>query len=471
MSKLQIKIVAILALLGVAFYFLYPTWEWYRLPQTEREQREKLKDSIVYKVINLGLDLRGGVHLLLELDADKLEKGVNVTDAIDRAIEIIRNRVDQFGVTEPLITRQGDRWIVVQLPGVKDPERAKELIGKTALLEFRLVDNSPAMQQISEKLRDKGVGPDEIDKYPEIKKMIPKGYDIFPDKERNYLLLKSTPELTGASLVDAKVELGQQYGMPDVKFDLNKDGARVFAKTTEDNIDKRLAIVLDGVIQSAPNIKSKIPDGSGTITGNFTMDEAKFLATVLRAGALPAPVRVIEERSVGPSLGEDSIKAGIKASAVGLFIVFLFMVVYYKMEGLIADCALMLDFFFILSMMAYFRFTLTMPGIAGLFLSLGMSVDANVLILERVREELKAGKTPRLAIDAGYQRAFTTILDSKMTTIIASVFLFQFGSGPVKGFAITLMLGQIIGLFTSITVTKTVYDLLFQEKIIDTISY
>jgi protein-export membrane protein SecD len=201
------------------------------------------------------------------------------------------------------------------------------------------------------------------------------------------------------------------------------------------------------------------------------MDEAKFLATVLRAGALPAPVKVIEERSVGPSLGEDSIKAGIKASAVGLFVVFLFMIVYYRMEGLIADCALLLDFFFILSMMAYFRFTLTMPGIAGLFLSLGMSVDANVLILERVREELKAGKTPRLAIDAGYQRAFTTILDSKMTTIIASVFLFQFGSGPVKGFAITLMLGQIIGLFTSITVTKTVYDLLFQEKIIDTIKY
>jgi protein-export membrane protein SecD len=224
------------------------------------------------------------------------------------------------------------------------------------------------------------------------------------------------------------------------------------------------------VVQSAPNIQSKIPNGKGVITGTFTMDEAKFLSTVLRAGALPAPIRVIEERTVGPSLGEDSIKAGIKSSLLGLLLVLLFMAVYYKVEGLIADFALLLNFVFIIAVMCVpipeIHFTLTLPGIAGIMLSLAMAVDANVLILERIREELKAGKTARLALDAGYEKAFTTIIDSNLTTLVAALFLFQFGTGPIKGFAVTLTIGLLIGMFTAIFITRLIYDLLFQEKII-----
>lgn len=466
MSKLQIKLLITALLLGVAFFFLYPSFEWYRLPQSERDLKEKMKDKIISRVLNLGLDLRGGVHLVLELDANKLEKGVDVQDAVDRAIEIIRNRVDQFGVAEPLITRQGDRWIVVQLPGIKDPERAKELIGKTALLEFRMVDTSPVLGEIIEKLRGKGAKPEEIGQYPEIMKMVPKGLQVFAGKEDRYYMLKSSPELTGAYLVNAKVEMGGEYGYPHVAFELNKDGGKIFAAVTEANVNKSLAIVLDGIVQSAPNIQSAIPDGKGVITGNFTMDEAKFLATVLRAGALPAPVKVIEERAVGPSLGEDSISAGIKSSLLGLLLVMLFMAVYYRFEGIIADFALLLNFIFLLAAMSIGHFTLTLPGIAGIMLSLAMAVDANVLILERVREELKAGKTTRLALDAGYEKAFMTIIDANLTTIIAALFLFQFGTGPIKGFAVTLTIGLGIGMFTAIFVTKVIYDLLFQEKII-----
>ncbi|MFH1369250.1 MAG: protein translocase subunit SecD [Elusimicrobiota bacterium] len=466
MSKLQMKVVLTLTFLGIAFYFLYPSWEWYGLPQAEREQREKLKDKIIGKVLNLGLDLRGGVHLVLELDADKLEKGVDVVDAVNRAIEIIRNRVDQFGVAEPLMTRQGDRWIVVQLPGIKDPERAKDLIGKTALLEFRLVDTSPVLSQIAEKLREKGVRIEEINAYPEIVKMIPQGFEVFPGREDRYYLLKSSAELTGAYLTNAKVEMGGEYGYPHVAIEFNSDGSKIFSRVTEANINRSLAIVLDGVVQSAPNIESKIPDGKGIIRGNFTMDDAKFLATVLRAGALPAPVRIIEERTVGPTLGEDSIKAGVSASAFGLLLILIFMGIYYRFSGMVANFALVLNFVLLLGLMAAFHFTLTLPGIAGIILSLAMAVDANVLILERMREEFHAGKTQRMAIDAAYQKAFVTILDSNLTTLIAAVFLFQFGTGPIKGFAVTLTFGIIISMFTAIMVTKTIYELLFQEKII-----
>jgi protein-export membrane protein SecD len=448
-------------LLGLAAYFLYPTWEWYNLPTQEREQREKLKDRILGKILNLGLDLRGGSHLVLELDATKLQAGVDVSDAIDRAIEIIRNRVDQFGVAEPLINRQGDRWIVVQLPGVKDPERAKDLIGKTALLEFRLVDNSPVLSEIIQKLQEKGASASEIDKYPEIAKLVPPGMQLFPGKEERYYLLKSTPEMTGAYLVNAKVELGGQFGYPHVSIEFNKDGAKIFAAVTEANVERNLAIVLDGTVQSAPVIRTRIPDGKAIIEGNFAMEEAKLLATVLRAGALPAPVKIIEEVTVGPTLGEDSIRAGIQASVIGLLLVIVFMAVYYRLSGVIADFALFLNFFLLLGIMAYLHATLTLPGIAGIILSLGMAVDANVLILERARDELRAGKTPRLAIDAGYSKAFSAILDSNLTTLVAAVFLFQFGTGPIKGFAVTLTLGIIISMFTAITVTKVIYDLLF----------
>ncbi|OGS17380.1 MAG: protein-export membrane protein SecD [Elusimicrobia bacterium RIFOXYA2_FULL_50_26] len=469
MSKIQWKLFLTVGLTGLALYFLYPSFEWYRMPLQEREQHEKQRDKIVNKILNLGLDLRGGTHLLLELDASKLEPGMDASDALDRAREIIRNRVDQYGVAEPLIARQGERWIVVQLPGIKDPQRAKELIGKTALLEFRLVDTGTSLNTIIEKAQEKGVAMDEIANHPDIAKLIPDGYQLFAGKEDRYYLLKSAPELTGASLVNAKVELGGQYGYPHVSLEFNKDGAKVFARVTGENVDRNLAIVLDGVVQSAPVIRSRIPDGKAIIEGNFPMEEAKLLATVLRAGALPAPVRIIEERSVGPTMGEDSIKFGIMSAAVGAGFVMLFMFIYYGFSGMIANFALVLNFVLLLGMMATLHATLTLPGIAGMALTLAMAVDANVLILERMRDELRAGKTPRVALDAGYDKAFTTILDSNLTTLIAAVFLFQFGTGPVKGFAVTLTLGIIISMFTAILVTRMIYDILFQEKIIDTI--
>ena len=471
MTKLQMKIVTVLAVLGLAAFFLFPSFEWYRLPQNEREKRERLKDKIVNKILNLGLDLRGGVHLVFELDADKIEPGVDINDALDRAIEIIRNRIDQFGVSEPLIARQGERWIVVQLPGIKDPERAKALIGRTAQLEFRLVDEGTVLNDISDKMREKGAQLDEINDYPEIAQLVPEGRQLFAGKEDRYYILKSTPELTGAYLVNAKVEIGGEFNYPHVSIEFNKDGAKLFSQVTERNIDRNLAIVLDEVVQSAPVIRSRIPDGRAIIEGNFTLEEAKLLATILRAGALPAPVKIIEERSVGPTLGEDSIKAGIKAGIIGLILVMMYMIAFYRFSGVIADGALLLNLFVLLGLMAYFRFTLTMPGIAGIILTLGMAVDANVLILERIREELKAGKTPRLAIDVGYDRALTTILDSNITTLVAAVFLFQFGTGPIKGFAVTLTLGILVSMFTAIFVTKMVYELLFQEQIIEEIRY
>lgn len=466
MSKFQWKMLLTVALIGTAIYYLFPSYEWYRLPMQDREQLEKLKDPITGKILNLGLDLRGGSHLILELDASKLDPAANIADAVDRAIEIIRNRVDQFGLAEPLITRQGDRWIVVQLPGIKDPGRAKDLIGKTALLEFRMVENAPVLSEIIMKLQEKGATPDEIGKYPEIAKLVPKGFQLFTGKEERYYLLKDTPELTGSTLVNAKVELGGQYGYPHVSIEFNKDGAKIFAAVTEANVDKNLAIVLDGVVQSAPVIRTRIPDGKAIIEGNFGMEEAKLLATVLRAGALPAPVKVIEERTVGPTMGEDSIRYGFISCLIGSLAVMVFMIVYYGFSGVIANFALGLNLFLLLGAMAGFHATLTLPGIAGIALTLGMAVDANVLILERIREELKMGKTTRLAVDAGYDKAFVTILDSNLTTLIAAVFLFQFGTGPLKGFAVTLTVGIVVSMFTAITVTRMIYDLLFQERII-----
>ena len=469
MGKIQFKVILTLGLLALAIYYLYPSFEWYRLSQTDREEREKMKDPIINKILNLGLDLRGGSHLLLELDASKLQPGVDIADAVDRAREIIRNRIDQFGVTEPLIARQGERWIVVQLPGIKDPQRAKDLIGKTALLEFRIVENGTAINDIVDKLRSKDATIDDIQKFPDIAKLVPNGFQIFRGKEERYYLLKSTPEMTGAYLTNAKVELGGQYGYPHVALEFNTEGAKLFARVTEENIEKNLAIVLDGVVQSAPVIRTRIPDGHAIIEGNFTADDAKMLSTVLRAGALPAPVRIIEERTVGPTLGDDSIKYGVLSALTGCAVVVFFMLYYYGFSGLIADIALLLKLVLLLGVMAALHSTITLPGIAGIALTLGMAVDANVLILERVRDELKAGKTPRLAVDAGYDKAFVTIFDSNVTLLIAALFLFQFGTGPIKGFAVTLTLGIILSMFAAVYVTKAIYEILFREQIIDTI--
>lgn len=476
MSRPHLKGLLILAVVALAGYFLYPSVVWYRLPAAERDVMEQRRDPLITRILKLGLDLRGGTHLLLELDSTKLDPHRDIRDAIDRAIEIIRNRVDQFGVAEPLIARQGDRWIVVQLPGIKDPEIAKGLIGKTALLEFRVVDTSGALEKIQEKARDASMTASEYfdaqgNVTPRLAGEIPPGLELLPGKEAQYYLVRSSAELTGASLVNAKVQLGdQQFGYPVVALEFNPEGARAFARVTELNVGKNLAIVLDRVVQSAPVIRTRIPDGRAVIEGNFTPEDAKLLSTVLRAGALPAPVRVIEERSVGPTLGEDSIRSGIRACLAGLVLVIGFMAMYYKGSGLIANLALLFNLFILLGAMAYFHATLTMPGIAGIILSLAMAVDANVLILERVREELRLGKTVGTAIDLGYERAFSAILDGNLTTLIAAAFLFEFGSGPVKGFAVTLTLGLVISMFTAIVGTKTMYDLWREGRKIERLS-
>lgn len=482
MTRSQVVLASTIGLVCLSLYSLKPTWKWYRMSPDDRVQSEKDRDPILRKILNLGLDLKGGTHLVLELDQSKLPPDTKTFDALERAIEIIRNRVDQFGVAEPLIARQGDRWIVVQLPGIKDSSRAKELIGKTAQLEFRLVDDSGAISNLNRILIDKKMS---MDKYLEmvaekkvpvdIAKTVPTGYEVLAerkDSERlggRYLLVKSTPELTGATLVDAKVTFGgggnqMVAGFPSVSIEFNNEGAKLFGMVTEANVNKQLAIVLDGQVQSAPVIRGAIPDGHAVIEGSFSAEEAKLLATVLKAGALPAPVRVIEERTVGPSLGEDSIKAGVRSCLIGLAMVMLFMGLYYNLSGLIANLAMLINMLFIFGVLACLHATLTLPGVAGTILSLAMAVDANVLILERVREELQLGKSVRLAIDLGYKHAWAAIFDGHVTTLISAFLLFQFGTGPVKGFAVTLFWGVLISIFTAVFFTHMIYDYWLAER-------
>jgi preprotein translocase subunit SecD len=461
-------------LLG-SIYFLWPTFLWYQMSMEEKIKAQQMKDNIVSKALNLGLDLQGGIHLVLEIDNTKLGKNVNISDALNRAIEIIRNRIDQFGVSEPFIAKQGEKWIVVQLPGIKDPQAAIDLIGKTALLEFRLVENTNVIEKVTAKARELGIKPTDIyDEKHQLKKefadLIPKGYEVLPGKEEGYYLVTTSAQITGAYLTDAKMKIGGQYNMPYVGIDFNNDGAKIFSKVTEANIEKRLAIILDGVVQSAPVIRSRIPDGHAIIEGSFTADEASGLAIILRAGALPAPVRVIENRTIGPSLGRDSIKSGLTACLIGFILVIGFMIFYYKMSGLIANVAVLLNILVLLGLMSLLHSTLTLPGIAGIILTVGMAVDANVLILERVREELRNGKTVRVSIDLGYERAFSAIIDSNITTLIAAAFLFQFGTGPVKGFAVTLTLGILTSMYTAIVVTHQIYDGWFAGRQVDKLS-
>jgi protein-export membrane protein SecD len=439
----QWKITITLVLLMASLWLLYPTYKWYSMSQTDRDKMQKVEDPIVDKILKLGLDLQGGMHLILEVEMDKVPADMEKTEAMSRALEIIRNRVDQFGVSEPLISRQGDRWIVVQLPGVSEPKRALDLIGKTALLEFKLVSEDELSLDEEE---------------------IPEGYEMLEDRNNTRYLVKKEAELTGAALQTAKVKMGGDFNRPHIAFTLKKEAVKKFERITESNIERRLAIVLDGVVQSAPVIRSRIPSGEGIIEGNFTMETARDLAIILRAGALPAPVAIIENRTIGPTLGRDSIKAGISAMIFGFMVILVFMIGYYRKGGIIADIALVMNIILLMGVMAYFKFTLTLPGIAGIILIIGMAVDANVLIFERIREELVLGKTPRVAIDAGYSKATTTILDANITTLIAAAFLFQFGTGPVKGFAVTLFIGIMASMFTAIIVTKTIFEITTGEK-------
>lgn len=386
------------------------------------------------------------VGLILDSkQADHIKK-----NAIDQALETIRNRIDQFGVSEPEITLQGTDQILIQLPGVKDPQRAKSLIGRTALLEFKLVDEEGDLEAAL-----KGTVPEgDIILYQ--RAVDPKTGGV---KKIPYLLKEKTL-MTGEVLKDARVALDSEFHEPYIALEFDDIGAKLFEQITGANVKKRLAIILDDNVYSAPVIQERIAGGRAQITGRFTTDETNELAIVLRAGALPAPVKIIEERTVGPSLGQDSIRQGIISIMISAALVALFMIFYYRISGVIADVALILNVILVIAVLSLLRATLTLPGIAGLVLSVGMAVDANILIHERIKEELRWGKTIRAAIDQGYHRAFTTIIDSNLTTMIATLFLYQFGTGPVKGFAVTLFWGIVANIFTAVFVTRWVYDYL-----------
>lgn len=458
MNKLAVKWTIILIALFGSVALLYPSYEWYSKTPEEREVLEASGDR-PKRIINLGLDLRGGSSLLLELDVSKLEGNESLNESMQRAIEIVRNRIDQYGVGEIPITKQGEKWISVQLPGIANPEQAEALIGKTAMLEFRLVDESAKAQEAVQKVSELEE-PFNADGTltAEAQALVPEGITIMRSKDGAFLPVTATASVTGADLEDARITTGE-YGYPAVSFTFNGAGAKKFGELTGRNIHKQLAIVLDNTIQSAPSINSRITR-DGQITGRFTMNEAKQLAIVLRAGALPAPVKIIEKRVIGPGLGEDSIKSGLKASLIGFLFIVLFMTIYYRASGFISSVALVLNVVFLIATMAYFSATLTLPGIAGIILSLAMAVDANVLILERMREEYDKGQPLYLVIKEGYDKAWSAIFDSNLTTWIASVLLFNFGTGPVKGFALTLTLGLLVGVFTSVFVTRAIYETL-----------
>lgn len=469
MSKLQTRWVGVLLSVAAAVFFLLPSINWYSLDAAERTRLEAYRMRPKW-LLNLGLDLKGGTHLLMELDVSKLDPKADIPDAVARAIEIIRNRVDQFGVAEPLIAKQGARWIVVQLPGITDSAQAKELVGKTALLEFRMVDASDKAQKALAKIGELGnpfVG-EQLSTAAAA--LVPEGLELSRSKEGTLYLLSKDVPLTGAGLESARVETGGNYGLPTVAFKFHPEQGAVFASLTGANVGKNMAIVLDGMVYSAPLIKSRISGGAGIIEGQFDLDAARNLAIVLRAGSLPAPVRVIEERTIGPTVGEDSIRAGMVAIAIAGLFIFVFMIAYYGFAGLVADLALILNLVFLLACMAYFGSTLTLPGIAGIVLTIAMSVDYNVLIFERIREEIALKKPVRIALEAGYDRAFTAIFDSNITTLISSAFMFQFGSGPIKGFAVTLVLGLIISMFTAIGLTRLIFQSYLSNREVNGIS-
>lgn len=504
--SVQSRLIGFLSLLLVAFVLLLPNlvavptwWPW-------------------QQVLRLGLDLRGGTHLLYQVDLDQAiensidhlradvehelrdaqvgaataeragrtiqvrfankEKRQEVIDVlrdrfpnlketsasgsdapdlayvlderevhrmhdnfVQQALDVIRNRIDQFGVTEPTIIPQGTDQIVVQLPGIQDPQRAKGLIGKTAQLEFRFLAQGPEAGTVDKP-------------GPGVVVMSGKG----DGGGRRQYLVERKVIMTGQALTDAKVQAGSVTEGMGVDFQLDARGGKAFGDATTQGVGRNLAIILDNYVQSAPVIREPITGGRGQITGRFDLPEAQDLANVLRNGALPAPLKLVEERTVGPSLGRDSINKGMLSFAVGSLAVILFMMFYYKVGGLIADLAVIVNIILVLAVFAAFGFTLTMPGIAGIVLTVGMAVDANVLILERIREELRSGKSPRAAIEAGYHRAWDAILDSHVTTFASSLILFQFGAGPVRGFAATLSLGVLASLLTAVAGSRLVYD-------------
>jgi protein-export membrane protein SecD len=519
------KLFATLIAIALCLYTLWPTFRFYSLSPAERQEvlqarpalatseaeRERLEElaELREKAIKLGLDLQGGMYLLLEVDTSKLGRAES-RNAVDQAIQIISNRVDQFGVAEPSIQRQGENRIMVQLPGLLDQERAKALIGATALLEFKLVKTDEEARALFDRIdayfaRKRFGAADtamaDTLRHPftsrfliaaqggetfalssdvaAIDSMIAEvrgdstfvmdatlawdahETDLQGRSGRHLYPLTKEPLMRGSEVATAQMRLDldqDRPGAPGVSFTLTGRGGAMFADITGRNVNRRLAIVLDNRVQSAPNILERIPRGQGSITGSFTEEEAQNLAIVLRSGALPAPVRIVEERTVGPSLGRDSIEKGFTAGAAAAVGVIVFMVIYYRLSGAVAVVALALNILGLLAAMAAFGATLTLPGLAGIVLTIGMAVDANVLIFERIREELRNKRTVLNAIETGYSRAYRTIIDANVTTLLPAIALMWLGSGPIRGFAVTLSIGLVINVITAVGVSKMIFD-------------
>jgi len=604
-KKNRTKIIIILAAIGLSLYFLYPTYKDYQYTQQLNELTGA--DSIAFfedheddirqarlQRMKLGLDLQGGMRVVLEVDILRLleELAENKDDqfaslfeevrtkvaagdesafdafsetfrgagvrlsryygsirdtdeqilntlqnsadgAIDRAIQIVRNRVDQYGVAEPGIQRMGARRIIVELPGVTDEEEVRQLLQGTAMLEFKLVREPEivysVMDRIDAFLAAELEDPDAIDDIdvdtletqefdpdlaeedlqrqhpflyfvrpdqdgsgmayvaehhrdrvnrilarPEIQELIPDNfqfvwsanYQFIADGREYYTLygVYSQPELTGGVITSAQATIDPQFNQPIVTMSMNSEGSREWARITGANIGRQIAIVLDDAVFSAPVVRSRITGGRSQIEGMANIDEARLLEIILEAGAMPAPVAIVEQRTVGPSLGEDSIRRGLNSMILAMGLTIIFMIVYYSTAGSIADLALLFNILFILGVLAGFQATLTLPGIAGIILTIGMAVDANVLIFERIREEQVTGKTLRAAIDSGYSKAFSAIFDANITTFMVGVILYNFGTGPVQGFALTLMIGIVASLFSAIVITRVVFDSITDRK-------
>jgi len=514
----QWKLFGVILVTLASLFLLWPSYRLYTMkPGQMGALNPKQLSDLRRKAIHLGLDLQGGMHLVLEVDRSRLS-AAEAKEAPERAMEIIRNRVDQFGVAEPLIQRQGEDRIVVQLPGLTDRQRAIDLIGKTALLEFNLVRTPEEVRNVFERLDSflaaRGAGASagldsslrrtpltahffslesaafireqdlaavaKLLATPGIDSIMPSDSKLVWGKEgegaqgvggRGLYVLKREPEMTGGTIANAIAEPDQQSpGAMAVGMKMTPRGRADFARVTGNNVGRQLAIVLDGIVNSAPVIRERIPSGDAKISGSFDIAEAKDLAIVLKAGALPAPVNIIEERSVGPSLGGDSIQQGLTAGMIGTVLVVVFMLVYYQLSGGIAIAALVLNVLYVIAALAGLGATLTLPGIAGLVLTVGMAVDANVLIFERIREELRNQKTVRQSVQLGYDRAFRTILDSNLTTLFSALFLYGFGTGPIKGFAVTLSIGLIANMFTAVLFTRMIFDFMLDRGPVERLS-
>ncbi|MGB7511822.1 MAG: protein translocase subunit SecD [Pelodictyon phaeoclathratiforme] len=617
-KRFNLLLIAVVTLM--ALWSLWPTWSDYTLSK-QLDSFASAQDSLKYvlnhreelenarkKSLKLGLDLKGGMHLVMEVDqvdlfeqkawnkdgkftaimqnvrtkasqsdakvidlissefksqnirlsryfydirnsdqeiVTKLEK--ESEDALNRAKEIIRNRIDQYGVAEPVITTQGSRKIIIELPGVSDENRVRNLLKGTAKLEFRLLREPEVMVRTLDRINSylvqnqqnsaavqvapvpdsssaalpapvalsepKPVAPvtpqssakplydvigvfqngtafttEQSKEYvvsllhrsdivalfpPDSELLLAAKPDVGKNGEKLYsiYLVRKGPELTGGVITEAKATFGSEGVQPEVLMSMNSEGTSKWARITGANIGKRIAIVLDGAVYSAPVVQSKIPNGNSVINGIESLEEAKDLEIVLKAGALPAPVRIIEERTVGPSLGADYIRAGMQSIIWGFVAVAVFMVVYYRQAGIAADVAVVLNILIVLSVLAGFNASLSLPGIAGIVLTMGMAVDANVLIYERIREELAEGKSVITAVAQGYERAFSSILDSHVTTLSAAFLLYTYGIGPIQGFAVTLMIGTSASLFTAIVVTREIFHLLFIKNLMSDKSF